>query len=960
MSNSKKLLSVLALALLASGVVKYQNYDNSPRLSSEDFFEVTHANDEFDGYQKGVKLNGPKKAVEAAENQVSDVKVQITDVDENGKRSIRYIAAISSLDVQATFTRTIYNEDGSVWQAEKEMKVEYAYESVVADGVEILPSEFGEGYNYFIAYTVGNVPESHWFHKIDVKVSVNEDTATRAANIEGLMELDSQLKYSTVSKSYMPGTDFKVNALLAAGGYTNTNVYEVGIASTSKTTATEVNISKWYKTYEDLVATRVGPVIQVKYSGFNGCSNLKTVNFPDSDYFYGIKYNAFQSTAIEDFTIPESIEMLEYSLFKYSSIKNLYLKADNVVKSVSSTRMVLEDDVENLYVSKNVKSIPAYFINKSGSSTYKVTNIFYDDVAANWESVVKTNNDWIENAVKIFTDTPKHVGTFNFNGGTLVVDGKEYNDKYEVEEYQGLKLTDPGVPTMDGFVFNGWFKDSNYEEPVTAFDPLEADVDYYAYFLPFENGMDKDNPLELTLGENPAKTTCIAMPYVYYSFTPSESDYYYFEDISSSSSYGSAIWIYDSSDTQVGYYSSGSNNFALYQELTAGEEYLIKVGYTTTYNYKYFEIQIKVSRFDNDYPSEAKVISYNTEVSGKIVEGSNYFKYTPNEGENVFTINGFTVGTSYNVTVIIKEENSDTELYNVSYNQNYLKAYHFALEVEKTYLIEVTSVYSGDFNFKLEPAVAGATKERPIEYKLNEEVTVDFTKGARTKYNSSYHFTSVFYSFTPEVDVTGTFEFTATNSTYAQVKISEGTNVIYEPKTGTSTISSASEEFAFEAGKTYIIEFRERTGSSAVLKMSLTFSITGTVVEEEEEQPPIDESIPGNSINNPLLISPILNSRYNLEFEVGTKKYVYFTTSSTFNYIYFGSNVTAKLYSATVTVEDEVTTVVPGSELASINNTEEMSYYSYGTKSYILEIDSSAATNSVMLYYYESYDEWYY
>ena len=185
--KTKNLLKVLSLAVLLGGLAKVSSFSDFKSSGSELFLESTQGTDMFDDCQEGLRLQGPRRAQETGDLLASDVKVQISDVDENGNRSIRYVAAISSLAVDASFERTIYNEDGSVFAESSVKAVQYAYESIIANGEEVLPSSFGEGYNYFIVYTLGNVPESHWYHRIDVSVSVNEEESSRQANVEGLM-----------------------------------------------------------------------------------------------------------------------------------------------------------------------------------------------------------------------------------------------------------------------------------------------------------------------------------------------------------------------------------------------------------------------------------------------------------------------------------------------------------------------------------------------------------------------------------------------------------------------------------------------------------------------------------------------------------------------------------------------------------------------------------------------------
>ena len=95
------------------------------------------------------------------------VGVQYKEEDD-GKYAIRYVAAIAALDVDAHWTRSICNKNGEQQQTldnkfvVKEVTTAYTAVSADSDSGDpfTTPAAVGEGFNYFVVYTLRNVPVS--------------------------------------------------------------------------------------------------------------------------------------------------------------------------------------------------------------------------------------------------------------------------------------------------------------------------------------------------------------------------------------------------------------------------------------------------------------------------------------------------------------------------------------------------------------------------------------------------------------------------------------------------------------------------------------------------------------------------------------------------------------------------------------------------------------------------------
>lgn len=160
-----------------------------------------------------------REANEVASNKLSNLKAQISSVNDNGTRHIRFVVALDSyLYENVTFTITVNNGEETRTLVDNEA-VTTAYTHLIAAGETLSASDaFGEGYAYLVAYTINNVPESAWEFEFSATVSAraegyNEDVVTSATRVISDMialEEDAEYKYDvwdgTVASQIAIGT----------------------------------------------------------------------------------------------------------------------------------------------------------------------------------------------------------------------------------------------------------------------------------------------------------------------------------------------------------------------------------------------------------------------------------------------------------------------------------------------------------------------------------------------------------------------------------------------------------------------------------------------------------------------------------------------------------------------------------------------------------------------------------
>lgn len=648
--KTKNLLKVLSLAVLLGGLAKVSSFSDFRSSGSELFLESTQGTDMFDDCQEGLRLQGPHRAQETGDLLASDVKVQVSNIDRFGNRSIRYVAAISSLAVDASFERTIYNEDGSVFAESSVKAVQYAYESIIANGEEVLPSSFGEGYNYFIVYTLGNVPESHWFHRIDVSVSVNEEESSRQANVEGLMSNPSDQYFDYLLNSET--NEYQVRAKRVQEGEGEEAKFVISTELYNES-LTEVEVSEYYKTYNDLVATNHGRVTGVAEDAFLGCTYLQNVKLPES--IASIGTSAFEGcSSLTTLTLPSGLKTVGTDAFEgLSSLKDIYYNAANL----QTTDLEFEG-YENLYIGKSVESIP---VRTFSSGKY---NVSYDGTKEEWSNVsVDATNAAIygqySDSIVICDDTEMFTISLFFEGATLEVNGKVYSDECSFEVPENTKFTGVSDPSGEGLAFSGWYdgpgEDASKLTMPSESSPLRvhSDLTYYARLLEVSasGGLTPDTAIELE--DNALQTQTFNLsesaPNIYLKFTPKVSDIYYIRNLSEGD-FNDQVDLYSdvacSSSLSYSYNGAGNNKFFLGYELEANKTYYYKLGPCNTGNYgSDGEIILKFYSRTGDHKEEAIALTANSTVHDEFAPKARlYYSYTPSVDEK-FSFKATTIGS---------------------------------------------------------------------------------------------------------------------------------------------------------------------------------------------------------------------------------------------------------------------------------------------------------------------------
>ena len=331
-NKMKKLRKLFILPLLALSLFNVKN----TQLTNSQFQLEETTNDE--------NIVGIRKEITSTPNndvKVSNIlKVQASN-EVNGKRSLRFVAGISSLSLKAHFHREEINVNDKVIMKSNDIEVTCAYSKILNGTVEQTAKEvFGNEYNYFVAYTLKDIPEEYWSIVINVSLVLEDGNpaATKKANVDAFDTNDTSIySFNKIEENGVvtgydvaPNSDFEknkdklVNAIFPKYYYENvsdndtefigkkTNITEIG----HKTGRTGVGFGGDLSIGNKYLKSVVIPegVKTLNFNAFSTCYALETIQLPST--LTKIEDFAFGScTSLKNVIIPESVTSIGHGAF---------------------------------------------------------------------------------------------------------------------------------------------------------------------------------------------------------------------------------------------------------------------------------------------------------------------------------------------------------------------------------------------------------------------------------------------------------------------------------------------------------------------------------------------------------------------------------------------------------------------------------------------------------------------
>lgn len=438
----------------------------------------------------------------AAPTFVNTLGYRLID-EESGAKSIRVYAVLNGYKGlnSASVTRKVEDSAGASVMKEKTIEFGYVYSSIKdAESVtwdDALPAETDTTKNYFVVFTLKNIPEAHWLDKLSVTFAVDNGAIVKSAealaNVKGLME-----------------QEVGVGVTLAQA--------ESGVifAMKKNNAITEAVVPENYYTYEGHVATYVGKVTRLgdpsrtSYGAFESCSYLTSVTLPDTITEMG-GWTFGSSPKLTTVRLPRDLTTVHSNCWNSStSIKTIYWDAVNFVNDADAT---FTGQLDEVIVSANVQSLPKRFL----YSTSTIKTVRFKGTTVQWEALKNdTNKDnglFIDNVI---TSDNSYIVTYHLPEG-VTLNGQ--SGVIQSEFVKG-KAANYGTAIKEGFKFEGWYTDEALSTPLDTTTPATANLDLYPKFVEFGPGVSAAKPIVLG-EENKTFTETLVPGYeeVYFKYT---------------------------------------------------------------------------------------------------------------------------------------------------------------------------------------------------------------------------------------------------------------------------------------------------------------------------------------------------------------------------------------------------------------------------------------------------------
>ncbi len=315
-NKMKKIKKLFILPLLALSLF---NVNNTQLTNSQFQLEETTNDKNIVGIRKEI-TSTPNNDV-----KVSNIlKVQASNV-ENGKRSLRFVAGISSLSLKAHFHREEIKVNNEVIMKANNIDVTCAYSKILnGTGEQTANTVFeNDEYKYFVAYTLKDIPEEYWSTVINVSLVLEDGNkvATKKANVDAFDESKTNEECFSFSKS-------------------NDGNYAIAVKNNYKATIKELNIPSYYyetiDTNNEFVKTTnkittIGWILPDNQKvGFIGCTNLTYINIPST--ITQINDFAFSTcSSLTTVIFNSGVNIGHYAFVSCDKIERLILPKDTVL-----------------------------------------------------------------------------------------------------------------------------------------------------------------------------------------------------------------------------------------------------------------------------------------------------------------------------------------------------------------------------------------------------------------------------------------------------------------------------------------------------------------------------------------------------------------------------------------------------------------------------------------------------
>ena len=223
--------------------------------------------------------------------------------------SIRFMAAIGSLNVEATWTRAMYKENGDAYSGltEANKGVTKAYTGLTNNGVityatSIKDENNNYPYSYFVVYTLLNIPlDGYGKYYLDASLSISFGGESITSSV-GAIEVDTEDFFT-----YERGT-------LSALEFSEVNDRELSVKGKENSEEESIEIPAYANDGNGRY-----PVVEVQENGFENFDSVSNLILPHG--ITHIRHYAFSGTKITSLVVPNSVVTIDE--YAFSQCKSL-------------------------------------------------------------------------------------------------------------------------------------------------------------------------------------------------------------------------------------------------------------------------------------------------------------------------------------------------------------------------------------------------------------------------------------------------------------------------------------------------------------------------------------------------------------------------------------------------------------------------------------------------------------
>ncbi len=229
---------------------------------------------------------------------------------------------------------------------------------------------------------------------------------------------------------------------------------------------------------------------RIKDAAFAYCANLSSIAIPDNVSVIG-KYAFGECTKLSAVTLPDSVTSIDDDIFyKCSGLSDVTLS-----KNISSLPFGTFEDcdsLDNVVIPENINTIGNYaFYSCDSLKTLTIENKNINIASNAFEDTKNISDIYLKGSEEDWKNfdlgidmSAINIHYYSDSEPTATYTVRFISNRYDISidniTVLGGNSIELPIPTNEGYVFKGWFKESTFDNEFTSTDKVETDLILYA------------------------------------------------------------------------------------------------------------------------------------------------------------------------------------------------------------------------------------------------------------------------------------------------------------------------------------------------------------------------------------------------------------------------------------------------------------------------------------------------